>query len=171
MTKLIDRSVRVLSKDYYSSTVIERALVSVFGVDSQLIADGTMYVAIADNEIVGCGGWSKRKTLYGGDQFSARIDDELNPTRDAARIRAFFVDPTYARQGIGRLILDTCESAAIEAGFTRFELGSTLPGVPLYSALGYVGDTPIDIDLGDGLSLRCIRMEKTVSSKVETNMS
>lgn len=162
ITELIKRSVRALSVGYYSSDVVERALERVFGVDSQLIADGTMYVAIDNDQIVGCGGWSKRRTLYGGDQFETRIDDELDPAVDAARIRAFFVDPDHARKGIGRSILATCEAAAIQAGFKRAEMGATLPGVPLYAALGYAGDEVIDIDMGDGYKLRCIRMEKSL---------
>ena len=162
---LIERSVRGLSFGYYSSIEVERALNSVFGVDSQLIADGTMYVAIDDDRIVGCGGWSKRTTLYGGDQFADRVDDVLDPTIDAARIRAFFVDPAYARRGIGTSILAECEAAAMGAGFTRAEMGATLPGVPLYSALGYKGDEVIDIDLGEGHYLRCVRMEKRLGPK------
>jgi GNAT superfamily N-acetyltransferase len=169
IAELIKRSVRALSVGYYSSVVVERAIVQVFGVDSRLIADGTMYVAVADQQIVGCGGWSKRRTLYGGDQFATRIDDELDPAVDAARIRAFFVDPAHARKGIGRSILATCEAAAIQAGFTRAEMGATLPGVPLYAALGYVGDDVIDIDMGDGYSLRCIRMEKALGRREPLN--
>ena len=162
IAELIKRSVRALSVGYYSSDVVERALERVFGVDSQLIADGTMYVAIDKNQIVGCGGWSKRRTLYGGDQFETRIDDELDPAVDAARIRAFFVDPDHARKGIGRSILATCEAAAVQAGFRRAEMGATLPGVPMYAALGYAGDEVIDIDMGDGYNLRCIRMERSL---------
>jgi GNAT superfamily N-acetyltransferase len=160
ITALIDRSVRALSVGYYSDLEIERALACVFGVDSQLIADGTFYVATDEDRIVGCGGWGKRRTLYGGDQFVDRVDDELDPASDAARIRAFFVDPSYARRGIGTSILKECEAAATQAGFTRAEMGATLPGVPLYAALGYTGDEVIDIDLNDGYFLRCIRMEK-----------
>jgi len=169
IAKLLERSVRALSVGYYTDEVIERALRSVFGVDSQLITDGTMYVAVIENEVVGCGGWSKRKTLYGGDQFATRIDDELDPAVDAARIRAFFVDPAHARKGIGGSILRTCEAAAMEAGFKRIELGATLPGVPLYATFGYVGDEVIDIELGDGYSLRCIRMEKPLTGKEDKN--
>ena len=165
IAKLLEKSVRALSVGYYTDEVIERALQSVFGVDSQLIADGTMYVAVIDNEIVGCGGWSKRRTLYGGDQFATRIDEELDPAVDAARIRAFFVNPAHARKGIGGSILTTCEAAATEAGFKRIEMGATLPGVPLYAAFGYVGDEVIDIELGDGYSLRCMRMAKDVRGK------
>src|SRR5262249_28727651 len=126
ITSLIDTSVRALSVGYYSDVEIELSLASVFGVDSQLIADGTMYVAVDDNAILGCGGWSKRRTLYGGDQFTDRSDAELNPSTDPARIRAFFVDPSHVRRGIGTRILHKCETAARQAGFTRAELGATL---------------------------------------------
>jgi GNAT superfamily N-acetyltransferase len=134
---LIDASVRGLQIGDYSETDIERALATVYGVDTQLIADGTYYVVEVDGEIVGCGGWSKRATLFGGDQYAAREDSLLDPSKDAAKIRAFFVHPNWARRGIGTAILDACEDAARRAGFTRFELGATLTGVPFYAARGY----------------------------------
>src|SRR5580704_2736969 len=125
---LIDASVRGLQAEDYSPAQIEGALKSVYGVDSQLIADGTYLVAeitevAGSTVIVGCGGWSKRKTLYGGDQYAGREDFLLDPARDAAKIRAFFVHPAWARQGIGSAILTACEEAAIAAGFTRLEMG------------------------------------------------
>ncbi len=163
---LIDASVRGLQARDYSPTQIELALKSVYGVDSQLIADGT-YFAVEASEpgstvpvIVGCGGWSKRKTLYGGDQFSGREDSLLDPARDAAKIRAFFVHPDWARHGIGRLILRACEDAAIQAGFTRLEMGATLSGVPFYRAMGYVEMEKQGAPLGNGESLPIIRMAK-----------
>ena len=159
---LMKLSVRNLHRKDYSAEQIEAALTHLYGIDSQLIKDGTYFVAEIDGQIVGCGGWSKRRTLYGGDQFETRIDDELDPAVDAARIRAFFVDPDHARKGIGRSILATCEAAAVQAGFRRAEMGATLPGVPMYAALGYAGDEVIDIDMGDGYNLRCIRMEKSL---------
>jgi GNAT superfamily N-acetyltransferase len=134
---LIDASVRGLQVGDYSETDIERALATVYGVDTQLIADGTYYVAEIDGRIVGCGGWSKRATLFGGDQYAGRQDSLLDPSKDAAKIRAFFVHPDFARRGIGSAILDACEDAAQRAGFSRFELGSTLTGVPFYAARGY----------------------------------
>lgn len=158
---LIDESVRRLSEGYYSAEEIERALVRVFGVDSQLISDGTYFVAEEDGEIVGCGGWGRRATLYGGDQ-AERNDAELDPATDAAKIRAFYVAPAHARRGIARRLLDVCESAARAHGFRRAELAATLPGVPLYAAMGYAGDEEVASDLGDGYALRCVRMEKSL---------
>ncbi len=158
---LIDASVRRLSEGYYSAEEIERALVRVFGVDSQLIADGTYFVAEEDGVLVGCGGWGRRATLYGGDQ-AERNDAELDPATDAAKIRAFYVAPSHARKGIARRLLDVCEAAARAHGFRRAELAATLPGVPLYAAMGYAGDEEVASDLGDGYALRCIRMEKAL---------
>ena len=135
---LINRSVRGLQYNDYTAAEIDRALAAVYGVDTQLILDGTYYVAeelatrddgaatspdAADAVVVGCGGWSKRRTLFGGDHFVGREDAALDPARDAAKIRAFFVDPAWARRGIGSLILEACERAAVDAGFTRLENG------------------------------------------------
>ena len=124
MREIIEASVRGLQANDYSPAQIEGALHSVYGVDSQLIADGTYLVAeeVSGSEpvIVACGGWSKRKTLYGGDQYAAREDSLLDPSRDAAKIRAFFVHPNYARLGIGTMILGVCEGAAAKAGWGTF---------------------------------------------------
>ena len=161
---LIDASVRGLQTDDYSPAQIEAALSKVFGVDTQLIADGTyLVVETQQHEIVGCGGWSKRKTLYGGDVWIAREDSLLNPATDAAKIRAFFVHPNWARRGIGTLILNACEKAALAAGFTRFEMGATLTGIPLYQARGYIALEDLEVPLGDGLSLPIVRMQKRIS--------
>ena len=117
------------------------ALERVFGVDTQLIEDGTYFVAEAevggDRVLAGCGGWSKRKTLYGSDHCAGREDALLDPNYEAAKIRAFFVHPAWARRGVGSRILDVCEAAAVAAGFRRLEMGATLTGVPLYVARGY----------------------------------
>jgi GNAT superfamily N-acetyltransferase len=110
--------------------------------------------------IVGCGGWSKRKTLYGGDQWSGREASLLDPAHDAAKIRAFFVHPAWARRGIGSMILEACESAARAAGFTRFEMGATLTGVPLYQAHGYLAVENLEVPLSNGEALPIVRMEK-----------
>ena len=124
LTALIPASVRGLSQGHYTPAQIESALVYVFGVDSQLINDGTYFVVEHDGQIVGAGGWSKRKTLYGGDQSKADDDPLLDAALDAAHIRAYYVHPDWARQGIGRRIMRACEAAAKAAGFTRLDLGS-----------------------------------------------
>jgi len=161
LRELIDASVRGLQAGDHSAEQIEAALRKVFGVDSQLIADGTYLIAATSGgEIVGCGGWSKRKTLYGGDVWVAREDSLLDAAKDAAKIRAFFVHPKWARRGIGTLILEACERAAMEAGFRRFEMGATLTGVPLYRARGYTALEDLAVPLGDGLELPIVRMEK-----------
>lgn len=160
LNQLIALSVRGLSTAHYTSAQIESALKYVFGVDTQLIADGTYYVAEINSATVGCGGWSKRNTLYGGDQHKENEDPLLDPVKDAARIRAFFVHPDHSRKGIGRHIINVCEEAAILNGFTRFELGATLPGVPLYMAMGYEAVTRADATLPDGEVLGIIKMKK-----------
>jgi GNAT superfamily N-acetyltransferase len=162
---VIEASVRGLQAEDYSPPQIEGALQSVYGVDSQLIADGTYLVAEfsaarGTPEIVACGGWSKRRTLYGGDQFAGREDSLLNPARDAAKIRAFFVHPKWARRGIAGMILETCENAAREAGFTRLEMGATLSGVAFYRAKGYAAIENQQVPLGNGESLPIVRMAK-----------
>lgn len=158
---LIDTSVRGLQAADYTPAQIEGALQSVYGVDSQLIADGTCYVVeTGDASVVACGGWSKRKTLFGGDRWTAREDALLNPQQDAAKIRAFFVHPNWVRRGIGSMILEACEKAAAAAGFTRLEMGATLTGVPFYSAKGYVVLESIEALLKNGESLAVVRMEK-----------
>ncbi len=163
LTALIDASVRQLQAGDYTPAQIEESLRSVYGVDTQLIADGTYFAVESGETIVGCGGWSRRKTLYGGDHFRAREDSLLEPARDAARIRAFFVHPQWARRGIGALLLEACESAAIAAGFTRLEMGATLTGVPFYRAKGYREAEEMSVPMGNGLSLPIVRMWKTVS--------
>src|ERR1700761_6611506 len=126
LNEMIAVSVRGLSTDYYTPAQIESAIKYVFGVDTQLVIDGTYYVAEINGEIVGCGGWSKRSTLYGGDQHKSTGDPLLDPAKDAARIRAFFVHPDHARKGVGKHIINVCEAAAQAAGFKRLELGATL---------------------------------------------
>jgi GNAT superfamily N-acetyltransferase len=179
---LIDASVRQLQAGDYTPAQIEGALQTVFGVDSQLIADQTYFVAEAEAEAqaqaeavaedesspsaksrplaVGCGGWSKRKTLYGSDDWTAREDALLDPRHDAAKIRAFFIHPAWARRGIGTLILETCENAAKAAGFQRFEMGATLTGVKLFRARGYVAQENLKVPLPNGELLPVVRMSK-----------
>lgn len=173
---LIKASVRGLQTEDYTPAQIEGALATVFGVDTQLIADGTYFVAEAmtqrqrssrtsnasasESSIVGCGGWSKRKTLYGSDHWTGREDALLDPQRDAAKIRAFFIHPDWARQGVGSKILQACEEAAHAAGFTRYEMGATLTGAKLFGAKGYMPVESISITLNNGETLPVIRMEK-----------
>ena len=165
LREVIEASVRGLQAQDYTPLQIERALKSVYGVDTQLIADGTYFVVEAADlsaEIIACGGWSKRKTLYGGDQYAGREDSMLDPAGDAAKIRAFFVLPEWARRGIGSLILEACENAARDAGFTRLEMGATLSGVPFYRAKGYVERDKENVPLGNGEILPIVRMAKEV---------
>ena len=177
---LIEASVRELQAEDYTHEQMEGALETVFGVDSQLIADGTYFVAEAkvrqaqtegdDNGtsrnsasewiIAGCGGWSKRKTLYGSNLWTGREDTLLDPERDAAKIRAFFIHPGWARRGVGSRILEACEMAASAAGFSCYEMGATLTGAKLFGAKGYVAIEKIEVPLKSGLSLPVIRMEK-----------
>jgi GNAT superfamily N-acetyltransferase len=167
LSALIEASVRELQAADYSPTQLDAALSSVFGVDSQLIADGTYFVVEVEGPepvIVGCGGWSRRKTLYGGDRFAVREDSLLDPARDPARIRAFFVHPTWARRGIGALMLDTCERAAASEGFTRLEMGATLTGVPFYRAKGYAALEDLTVGLPGGQSLPIVRMGKSIGA-------
>lgn len=171
LQQVIEASVRGLQAADYSPAQIEGALKTVYGVDSQLIADGTYFVAEVSEphtgqmQIVACGGWSKRKTLYGGDQFAAREDSLLSPSHDAAKIRAFFVHPTWARQGIGTMILEACERAAIDAGFSQLEMGATLSGVPFYRAKGYIEVENQFAPLGNGEVLPVVRMAKEIDKK------
>jgi N-acetylglutamate synthase-like GNAT family acetyltransferase len=160
LQQLIELSVRGLSTDYNTPNQIESAIKYIFGVDTQLLIDGTYYVAEIDGIIVGCGGWSKRNTLYGGDQHKAVEDPLLNPEHDAARIRAFFVHPDYARRGIGRHIISVCENAAQSNGFKSFQLGATLPGVPLYEAMGYHAVEHITQPMANGEVLPIVKMHK-----------
>jgi GNAT superfamily N-acetyltransferase len=180
LRELIEASVRGLQVQDYAPAQMEAALETVFGVDSQLIEDGTFFVAeakVVDGEskaektsgpknaeavwtVAGCGGWSKRKTLYGSDHWTGREDALLDPQHDAAKIRAFFIHPAWARQGIGSKILEACEIAASTAGFMSYEMGATLTGAKLFGTKGYVAVENIQVPLKDGLTLPVIRMAK-----------
>jgi GNAT superfamily N-acetyltransferase len=163
LEKLIPLSVRELQSGCYSAAQMEAAIGSVFGVDRQLIRDSTYFVMISEGEIVGCGGWSKRKKLFGSDAIESGENAMLDPLREPARIRAFFVHPDWARRGIGRKILDACEKAIRAAGFHAGELVATLPGEPFYAAFGYVAAERYDIPLANGLRLPVVQMKKTLS--------
>jgi GNAT superfamily N-acetyltransferase len=165
LQELIEASVRGLQARDYTAQQLENALRTVYGVDTQLISDGTYFAAEETSSgralLVGCGGWSKRKTLYGGDQWKGREDSLLDPAKDAAKIRAFFVHPAWARHGIGGMILEACEAAAEAAGFRRLEMGATLTGIPFYRAKGYVELEAEEVPLGNGLTLPIVRMGKS----------
>ncbi len=160
--QLIEQSVRVLQANDYTPGQIEGALGHALGVDTQLIRDHTYFVAEFENKIVACGGWSFRKTLFGSDGGPDRVPAKLDPRTDAAKIRAIFVHPKYARRGLGTLILKHCEDAAIAAGFTRLEMGSTLTGVALYTLRGYAAQEQVNVPLPNGEVLPVIKMTKQV---------
>ena len=161
---LIERSVRELQAAYYSAAQMDGALGSVFGVDRQLIQDQTYFVAEQKGAIIACGGWSKRASLFGSDAARSVPDALLDPLRDAARIRAFFVHPEHARHGLGRAILFACEEAIRAARFQSIELVATLPGVPFYLAFDYETGERSDVPLTNGLSLPVVRMFKNLVS-------
>jgi GNAT superfamily N-acetyltransferase len=160
--RLIEESARGLSLEDYSGEQIEAALLDVFGVDTNLILDATYYVADSSGTLLGCGGWSKRRTLFGGDQYAARDASELDPQFEPARIRAFFVHPACARRGIGRAILETCEQEAKAHGFRALELMATLPGVKLYEACGYETGERVEHLMKGGVKIEFISMRKAL---------
>jgi GNAT superfamily N-acetyltransferase len=164
LTVLIEQSARVLSAGFYSAQETEAVVRHVFGVDSQLIADGTYFVIEADGRLAACGGWSRRSTLFGGDQFKAQADALLDPARDAARIRAFFVHPDFARQGLGRMLLEASMNAARDEGFTALELMATLPGEPLYRAFGFEALERRELPFGPDIRVAMLRMRRAIDA-------
>jgi GNAT superfamily N-acetyltransferase len=163
LEQLIALSVRVLSRGFYTEAQAESGLRYVFGVDSQLIADQSYYVIEDDQGLVACGGWSHRRHLYGGDQMKSEEDPLLDAATEAARIRAFFVAPRAARRGLGRRLFEECATAARRAGFTRLELMATLPGIPLYRALGFETREECRVSLPDGVDLPLVRMARDLA--------
>ena len=157
---LIARAARGLSLDDYRPSQIEGALRGAFGVDTQLLEDETYFVVQAAEALIGCGGWSFRATLFGGDARKERDATRLDPATHAARIRAFFVDPSHARRGVASRLLDRCEHEARRHGFSQTELMATLPGVKFYAARGYVGAPLIRYDVGSGESIEFVPMRK-----------
>lgn len=164
--ELIPRSVRALSGGFYTSAQIESALRHVFGADTQLIADGTYWVVTAGAEVVGCGGWSRRRTLYGGDQTKSGEDPLLDPATQAARIRAFFIAPGFARRGLGGRLLAAGLRAAAAAGFHRVELVATLPGERLYAAHGFCVTERFEERLPDGVVIPFVRMARRLDGSI-----
>jgi N-acetylglutamate synthase-like GNAT family acetyltransferase len=161
LEELIPLSVRALQTPYYSPAQMEMAIGPVFNVDHRLILDGTYFVVEGAGKIVGCGGWSKRKKLSGCDGEQTGLDELLDPKQDAARIRAFFVHPEWARRGIGLWILKACERAAMEAGFQKAELVATLAGEPLYASYGYAVLRRYESPMSGGVSLPVVHMAKS----------
>lgn len=159
---LIRRSVHELQADHYDAAQRDAALGSVFGVDHRLIADGTYFVAERGAHIVGCGGWSFRAALYGAHGPAESDGPRVNPGSGPARVRAFFVDPKAARQGIGARLLAASEQAARTAGFTRAALSATLAGEPFYAANGYTPLARAVAELPDGGELPIVHMEKVL---------
>jgi GNAT superfamily N-acetyltransferase len=160
LNDLIGASATELSRGFYDADQTASLVRHVFGVDSQLLADRTYFVVEHGGSLAACGGWSRRRTLFGGDQAKDSADPLLDPRMEPARIRAFFVHPKWARRGIGRKLLLHCEAAAREAGFARAELMATLPGVPLYRALGYTTEETVTYALPDGQTVRFERMTR-----------
>lgn len=161
--ELIAESARQLSREHYNDEQIEAAIVTVFGVDTDLIEDGTYFVAEIDGELAGCGGWSKRKTLFGGDQYSSRDAAYLDPQSEPAKIRAFFIHPSHARKGVARAILSHCETEARAQGFRALELMATLPGIEFYKACGFSATGDFDLELTEEVKLELVPMRKELS--------
>ena len=167
LRELIPLSARALSRGFYTDAETESAIRHVFGPDSRLIADGTYFVAEADggSVLAGCGGWSRRRTLYGGDQTKSGEEPMLDPGSEPAKVRAFFVHPDFARRGVGSKILEACLDAARAAGFRRVELAATLPGVPFYAARGFVERERLSAPMADGRGLPIVRMERALDGE------
>lgn len=160
LTKLMDRAIAELQKGFLSDDQIASSRM-IMGLDRQLIEDGTYFVVESDDRIAGSGGWSRRNTLYGGSHSPGRNAELLDPAKDAARVRAMYTSPDFARRGVGRLILNLCEAAARAEGFKRVELAGTMSGQPLYKACGY---EPIEAfeDARGGVAVPLVRMGKAL---------
>ena len=158
---LMDAAISELLKPFLSPEQV-RASFAVMGLDTQLIADGTYFVIEEDGAIAGCGGWSRRATLFGGDHSAGREARLLDPAIDAARVRAMYTHPAFTRRGIGRMVLGLCEAAAAREGFSRVELAATLAGLPLYRACGYREIEAFESDTPSGVKVPLVRMGKTL---------
>lgn len=156
----MEAAIAELQKPYLDAAQIASSR-TIMGLDTQLIEDGTYFIVEIDGEVAGCGGWSRRATLYGGDQSPGRSTALLDPAREPARIRAMYTDPAHVRKGVGRRIIELCEAAARAEGFTRMELMSTMAGEPLYRACGYEPVEHVTDDRG-GAGVPLLRMQKTL---------
>jgi len=160
--QLIEVSARKLGGQFYKKTTIEQALKGAFGVDSQLIQDRTYYVVLKQNQFIACGGWSFRKTLFGSDTNNLRNPAKLNPETEAAKIRAFFIHPDYSRQGLGKKLLNICESAAKNHGFKQCQLMATLSGIDFYRKNAYFGDKYIEHSMNKSDKITFLPMQKNL---------
>jgi GNAT superfamily N-acetyltransferase len=160
LASLIEASITRLQRPFLDESQIESSR-AFMGLDTQLVEDGTYYVVESDGSLAGCGGWSRRATMYGSDWTAGRSSALLDPARDAARIRAMYTHPDHARKGVARLILALCEEAARCEGFRRLELVATMAGEPLYRSCGYVALEPLADDRG-GVSVPLLRMTKAL---------
>lgn len=161
LERLIAASARRLSAGHYDDAQTEAAIAHVFGVDSELVDDGSYLVVESGDQLAGCGGWSRRATLFGSDRFAGRTSGFIDPEVAPAKIRAFFVAPEFARRGVGTLLLDACEAAAVAAGFKSSELMATLPGLPFYAARGYLPSPAVTLDY-HGTSIAFVPMHKAL---------
>jgi len=163
---LMDAAIGELQRGFLTAHEIEASRF-VMGLDTQLVEDGTYFIVesahSSETRIAGCGGWSRRATLFGGDHSGGRSDAFLNPAKDAARVRAMYTHPDFARRGIGRMILELCERAATAEGFSRLEMGATLAGEPLYRACGYQVIERLDTDTPLGVRVPILRMGKSIA--------
>ena len=158
---LMNAAIDELQKGFLDEDQI-RSSHAIMGLDNELIDDGTYFVVECGGELAGCGGWSRRATLYGGDHSAGRDSAMLDPSRDAARVRAMYTHPAFTRRGVGRLIISLCESAAAAEGFTRLQLMATLAGLPFYLAAGFKPVEEVE-DPAGGVPVPLIRMEKAIS--------
>jgi GNAT superfamily N-acetyltransferase len=162
LREVMRRSIETLQDSFLTPEQVHASR-KVMGLDTQLVKDGTYFVVECGGRIAGCGGWSWRSTLYGGDSSAVpREPRALDPT-EPARIRAMYTDPDFTRRGVGRLVLHLCEAAALQAGFHRATMMATMAGVPLYEACGYVPVESVRDAIVDGIAVPLVRMEKALS--------